>query len=47
MGGSSYFFWGEALHVGALDELGEVDVKVGDVRVYCHLVLPLKLQPHL
>ena len=43
----TYLFWGEAFHVGALHDVGQVVCQSSDVGVDRHLVLPLKLCPHL
>ena len=37
----------ETLHVGAVHDMGQIFTETCDVGVYCHLVLPLKLRPHL
>lgn len=37
----------EALHVGALNDVVQIFVQIGDVGVDSDLVLPLELGPHL
>lgn len=39
--------WRQALHVGALQEMLEILVQIGEASVHSDLVLPLKVLPHL
>lgn len=39
--------WRQALHVGALQQMLEILVQIGEASVHSDLVLPLKVLPHL